>query len=116
MLLITLFTMLLFAAVAYFLMPKPPEPVSVKRTGRHSAVELVVGKDCCTKARLLAGSRQLSAQAPVLPIDGCDRQCHCSYRQHADRRSVNRRRMDDGLSEEFIYAGMQNRRRNRRTG
>ena len=109
--------MLLLAAAVIFLFRKPPGPmVAAKPTpiNPYCAVELVIGPDSCAKARILAGSHLLSSEAPVLPIDGCNRQCLCSYRRHEDRRSVNRRRGDDGLPENFIYAAEENRQRNRR--
>jgi hypothetical protein len=70
--------------------------------------------DSCAGAQALAGSRILAADAPVLPVDGCDVRCTCAYRRYADRRSENRRRADDGLYDDFIYAGQEKRQRDRR--
>ena len=81
---------------------------------RFGAVELIAGAGSCSAARKLAGERILAAEAPVLPLDGCTERCRCAYERYADRRDINRRRGDDGLSEDFIYAGSENRSREER--
>lgn len=93
---------------------KPSTKTPAKPTNPFSAVELVTGRSSCRKAKLLSGTRQLLPEAPVLPIDGCDTHCRCSYKRHSDRRHINRRRTDDGLPEGFIWAGEMKRRRDRR--
>lgn len=44
--------------------------------------------------------RHLSAEAPLLPLNQCDRQdqCNCRYRHYDDRRGEARRRSDQGSS------------------
>lgn len=75
------------------------------------AVELIAGTGSCAAAKRLAGDRILAAEAPMLPLDGCTTRCRCSYRRYTDRRDMNRRRSDDGLSDIYIYAGRENRSR-----
>lgn len=49
----------------------------------------------CAAARDCAAKRWLSAEAPRLPLPGCDAdRCECHYRHHADRRAGPRRRFD----------------------
>lgn len=83
---------------------------------KFGAVELVAGRSSCTAAKELAGERLLATEAPMLPLAGCTTNCRCSYRRYQDRRDINRRRGDDGLPEDFIYGGSENRsRRDRRS-
>ena len=81
---------------------------------RFGAVELIAGASSCASAKELAGERILAAEAPVLPLDGCKARCRCAYQRYTDRRDINRRRGDDGLSDDFIYAGSENRSREER--
>jgi len=44
----------------------------------------------------LTGVRFLSADAPLMPVSGCDApSCTCSYAHHDDRRVVQDRRLND---------------------
>src|ERR1700689_3560886 len=64
---------------------------SVKKEAWHS-VWIIRGREACTAVAELNGPKGLSAEAPQLPIKGCDaKQCDCRYRHHADRRSADRR-------------------------
>lgn len=116
MLLISIGLMLIPAAAFVFLVRGRSglEPHSPRSTSPYRAVKLITGPESCAKATILAGDLLLAAQAPPLPLEGCDRRCRCSYRSRSDRREINRRRNDDGLPEEFIYAGEEKRRRDRR--
>jgi hypothetical protein len=56
---------------------------------------------CCEAVKELHGKRFLSAEAPALPITGCDQaHCHCDYIHHEDRR-VEVRRDDVGLQHDM---------------
>ena len=54
---------------------------------------------CCEAVQEFAEKRFLISDAPVLPLDACDRfaQCQCRYKKWVDRRQEDRR---------FIVAGM----------
>jgi len=86
--------------------PKIPEvrkssPVesnkAVKKQAWHS-VSIIRGRQPCAAVVQLNGQKWLSAQAPQLPIKGCDKQCECRYRHHDDRRSADRRETDGLVS------------------
>jgi hypothetical protein len=74
--------------------PRKPSPVekskAVKKEAWHS-VSIMRGRQACAAVVALNGRKWLSAEAPQLPIKGCDKQCDCRYRHHADRRSSDRR-------------------------
>jgi len=55
--------------------------------------------DCCPAAEAIAGQRFLSDEAPLLPLENCDRRasCRCRYRHFTDRRTEPRRESDLGL-------------------
>ncbi|HEX6572352.1 MAG TPA: hypothetical protein VF055_10030 [Steroidobacteraceae bacterium] len=63
---------------------------------RFHAVTVLPGADACPQAQSLLGVRVLSAEAPRLPIGGCDRpdRCDCRFKHHDDRRAGQRRRVD----------------------
>ena len=71
---------------------KPAEKTKpVKKEAWHS-VSIIRGRQACEAVVKLNGHKWLSAQAPLLPVKGCDaEQCDCRYRHHADRRSADRR-------------------------
>lgn len=55
----------------------------------------------CEAVKKSHGKRFLSAQAPILPLEGCDKaHCDCDYIHHADRR-VELRRNDTGIQHEL---------------
>ena len=62
---------------------------------RFHAVTVMPGADACPQALSLLGVRVLSAEAPKLPIAGCDRpeRCDCRFKHHDDRRAGQRRRV-----------------------
>jgi hypothetical protein len=82
---------------------------SAAKPEAFGSVELVPGARCCGAAQELSGTRILAAEAPALPLDGCELRCNCAYKRYTDRRHINRRRGDDGLPEHFIYSGEENR-------
>jgi len=59
-------------------------------------VEVIVDKTgSCEAARSVAGQRFLTAQAPMLPLGGCDApECRCTYLHFDDRRTDYRRASD----------------------
>jgi hypothetical protein len=81
----------LFAKISGARTSKPVEKSkAVKKEAWHS-VSIVRGRQACAAVLKLNGRMWLSAEAPQLPIQGCDKPCDCRYRHHADRRSANRR-------------------------
>src|SRR5579862_3975309 len=72
--------------------PRPVESSKpVKKQAWH-AVSIVRGRQACGAVAELSGRKWLSAEAPQLPIKGCDaKQCDCRYRHYDDRRSADRR-------------------------
>lgn len=71
---------------------------AVKKQAWHS-VSIIRGRHACAAVVQLNAQKWLSAQAPQLPIKGCDaQQCECRYRHHADRRSADRRETDGMVS------------------
>ncbi len=63
----------------------------------HHAVAVVTGRRPCAAAAELSDQRFLSAEAPTLPLEACDRsRCECRYQHFADRRQDDDRRMPYG--------------------
>jgi hypothetical protein len=81
----------LFAKISEARAPSPvAKSKAVKKEAWHS-VSITRGRQACAAVLQLNGRKWLSAEAPQLPIQGCDKQCDCRYRHHADRRSADRR-------------------------
>jgi hypothetical protein len=79
--------------------PAVPKPA---RLSRWHAVSIAKGKQCCAAVERLAAQRWLSAEAPALPVPGCDaRNCECRYRHH-DNRRAKVRRADEGGSRRAV--------------
>ena len=81
-----------------FFVKKQPErkkSVSPRRepVKTYSGVELIVGEDgACAAAQAMAGKRFLTAEAPLLPVRGCDQpRCGCRYGKFSERRTETRR-------------------------
>lgn len=76
--------------------PLPPAPAPASHhsaTGSFRAVVIRPGRGCCDAVRALAGRPTLVAEAPALPVAGCDRaQCSCSFQRLGDRRGGDERR------------------------
>lgn len=74
--------------------PRTSKPVekskAVKKEAWHS-VSIIRGRQACAAVVDVNGRKWLSAEAPQLPLKGCDKQCDCRYRHYADRRSAERR-------------------------
>ncbi len=60
----------------------------------------------CQAVLAISEQRYLAHEAPLFPLDGCDRRatCHCKYRHYSDRRSALRRETDIGLPPRPIGA------------
>jgi len=67
----------------------------------------------CAAARDLQGKRFLSAEAPLVPLPGCDAEdCRCRYQHHDDRRNPDGdRRMTQSLERNISNSGGQEERR-----
>lgn len=65
---------------------------AAENRSRFHCVEAHHPPQCCNAVKDIEGKRFLSAEAPILPVKGCDNpHCHCDYVHHDDRRSENRR-------------------------
>jgi hypothetical protein len=80
------------------------------RTARFASVEIKVSADPCAAARAMVGDSILAANAPALPLKGCDRQCRCAFIKRSDRRQEGRRWSDAGIAA-TLYAAKERRHR-----
>jgi len=85
------------------------------RTARFASVEIKVSASSCAAARAMVGDSILAADAPTLPLKGCDRQCHCAFIKRPDRRQEGRRWSDAGIAA-TLYAAKERRHRGDRRG
>ncbi len=67
--------------------------------GKFHAVTVRQTAAACGAAKTIAEQRFLSAEAPMLPLGGCNtpRSCRCRYQHFSDRREGPRRDSDVGL-------------------
>ena len=82
------------------------------------AVEIRCTKNACQAAKDTRGERYLSAEAPLLPLDQCDRpdRCQCRYQHYKDRRGGSRRDAEVGLPTQNDSERVEQRhRKGRRT-
>jgi hypothetical protein len=64
-----------------------------KDRARFHAVSIKPGPYACSAANDIAGQRFLAAEAPNLPLPGCDAaECECHFTHHNDRRTGKDRR------------------------
>ena len=64
-----------------------------KDRARYHAVSIKPGAYACSAANEIAGQRFLAADAPNLPLPGCDAaECECHFTHHNDRRTGKDRR------------------------
>jgi hypothetical protein len=70
----------------------------VKAKLRYHCVSIVGGPRACAAVKALASQRLLSAEAPRLPVEGCDHpaDCACKFMHHDDRRAGPRRAVEGG--------------------
>jgi hypothetical protein len=101
------------AALFHFRSRVKREPVRKHhvRNPYHS-ISIECGRSrACRTARTLVNRRFLAAEAPPLPLPGCDSaNCICRYQHHEDRRSDLRRAADEHRAE-HPYAGAERRQR-----
>lgn len=73
---------------------QPTRAVTAHRiVNPYHAVSIEPGADCCSHALETKDTRFLSAEAPAIPLTGCDAPaCACVYAHHDDRRSGKERR------------------------
>lgn len=83
------------------------------RTAKFAAVEIKFAGDSCEAAKALAGEPILAAEAPALPLKGCDRQCRCAFIKRPDRREETRRWSDEGVAA-TVFAAKERRKRGER--
>jgi hypothetical protein len=97
--------------------PKPPAAASATSSATQwRAVCIVPGVPACEVARSMIERRWLYAEAPRLPLPGCDaRRCDCRYKHLPDRRTAERRRIDrTGLPRNHSGPELRGARRGRR--
>ena len=74
----------------------------------YHCVEIKMSYNACEEVLQLYGKRYLSAEAPMLPVAGCNQQCKCKFKHYDDRRQDDRR---DAFSSSGIhFSGEKNRR------
>jgi len=80
-------------------------------TNPFHAVSVQPGPSACQTARDCAEKRFLSAEAPTLPLAGCDAtRCNCRYLHHQDRRTGARRISDLTQRQNHFWRGEERRR------
>jgi hypothetical protein len=93
------------------------EPQALSRTPdrRWHAVAIVPAATACAAAQACKDNRYLSAEAPRLPLKGCDAaRCDCRYGHFDDRRRGQRRAGDKGKPKPKPAGTEQRTRRGRR--
>lgn len=84
--------------------------------GEFHCVEVIPHSTCCAEVEKVQGVRFLSAEAPHLPLPGCDEpNCHCDFRHHEDRRHNEDRRLMLGMQTEMyeVNGGEEHRAKKR---
>lgn len=91
---------------------------AVESSADYRAVSVQCKSDACDAAKALGSKRFLLAEAPSLPLPGCNcAHCQCSYAHHADRRSdTDDRRGVHGLQTELYTRTAKEDRRKKRRG
>lgn len=77
---------------------RPVGTTAIRRLFHGVSIE-ATGGNICPAASALAGKRFLAHEAPLFPLEGCDRRaaCRCRYLHFEDRRNDIRRESDHGL-------------------
>lgn len=77
---------------------RPIGTTAIRRLFHGVSIE-PTGTDICPAGAALAGVRFLAHEAPLFPLEGCDRprSCRCRYLHFEDRRNDIRRESDHGL-------------------
>jgi hypothetical protein len=99
--------------------PSKPHPGHKEEQPAHSpwrAVGVLPGAHCCAVVQAMSERRWLYADAPRLPLPGCDAaRCDCRYKHYPDRRVNDRRRIDrTGLPRQHNGLEQRSPRRGRR--
>lgn len=77
----------------------------------YHAVSISAKGGMCDAAKECKGKRFLSADAPQLPLAGCDAaNCACKYAHHDDRRAGPRRTSDVAHRMNHLWRGEERRR------
>lgn len=66
----------------------------------YASAAVVTQEDqCCEAAASVAGQRFLTAEVPMLPLEGCTRvdACSCKYQKFSDRRQDDRRSLGSAM-------------------
>lgn len=74
-----------------------PRKFPAPDTEAYKAVRLQICNRPCVAAMELRGQSLLKAEAPQLPLSGCNRACGCRYEALDDRRAGQDRRTPDQL-------------------
>lgn len=91
-------------------------PPSQAKNDTFHCVETHHHTDCCNAVKDLHGKRFLSAEAPKLPVTGCDKDhCQCDYIHHEDRR-VEIRRDELGIQHDMYGQNGEVEHRDKRHG
>ncbi len=97
---------------------RKPNPAPTPRASPSPwrAVTIIPCSQACETARTVTQKRWLYADAPRLPLAGCDALvCDCRYKHLPDRRDTDRRRIDrTGLPRNFNGSEQRGPRRGRR--
>lgn len=89
-----------------------PGSLKHKLARRFHGISLKPGRQACPAIQGLTGQRYLSAEAPALPLPGCDQQkCQCVYSHHGDRRDPEERRTGWGTFGGFTLTLSEGNRR-----
>lgn len=63
-----------------------------RKSNPYAGVKIVTASGCCADAKDIDWHNYLAAEAPVLPLPGCNQaECHCRYKHLPDRREGDRR-------------------------
>jgi hypothetical protein len=104
------------------LFPARPKPHFNEHNGHESrishsspyqAVSIHCYEGACADALQLQGTRYLTGDAPLIPLETCSAaKCHCVYRHHDDRRSgeKDRRKLHETGEERPVASGPEDRR------
>jgi hypothetical protein len=81
---------------------------------RYAAVSLRLCNNPCRAAVAAQGRPVLVGEALSLPLEGCNRRCHCTYAHHEDRRmAADRRYPSSDVIEVSGSAALKNNRSGR---
>jgi len=89
----------------------PDERVKNKAAEKHGefhSISIHHNSAACDAVKELDGQRILSAEAPELPLPGCDvAQCQCKFHHHEERRAGERRGAYNNAVEDITSTTMQ---------